>query len=311
MAAIAANSLNISSTGVPYFNGSAFSAPSLTEHGVILGGASNAIKSLGAMTNGQLVIGSTGADPVVASLTSTGSTITITAGAGSINLESALSIGAFSSTPTAAGLSLSGASLVLHAADATNPGAVSTGSQTFAGVKTLSSAPIFSTLTGVLSGNGSSAVSASAVTQYAVAVGNGSNGLAFVGPGSAGQVLTSNGAGANPSFQTAPAAGFMWTSISSAPTTADKTGYMATAALSIALPSAPSDGYTVGLLNASAGAVLFQAAGSDVIQVGSAASAAAGSATSSVKGDSAVLVYQASGATWFAAPGVQGIWSVV
>lgn len=45
-----------------------------------------------AMTDGQLVIGSTGTDPVVASLTSTGSTITITPGAGTLNVDTAASV---------------------------------------------------------------------------------------------------------------------------------------------------------------------------------------------------------------------------
>jgi hypothetical protein len=42
---------------------------------------------LGPLTNGQLLIGSTGADPVAASITSTGGTVTITAGAGTLDLE--------------------------------------------------------------------------------------------------------------------------------------------------------------------------------------------------------------------------------
>lgn len=58
------------------------------------------------------------------------------------------------------------------------------------------------TLTGVLTGNGTSAVTANAVTQYAVLVGGASNAVGNVASvGSSGQVLTSNGAGSNPTFQ--------------------------------------------------------------------------------------------------------------
>lgn len=41
----------------------------------------------GTMTNGQMIIGSTGATPVAGTITSTGGTITVTAGAGTLNLE--------------------------------------------------------------------------------------------------------------------------------------------------------------------------------------------------------------------------------
>ena len=50
-------------------------------------------------TNGQLVIGSTGADPVLATLASAGGTVTITNTAGAINLEAAA--GVSGANPTA------------------------------------------------------------------------------------------------------------------------------------------------------------------------------------------------------------------
>jgi trimeric autotransporter adhesin len=59
------------------------------------------------------------------------------------------------------------------------------------------------TLTGVLIGNGTSAVTGNAVTQYDVLVGGASNAISSVGPGSAGQVLQSGGAAANPAYSTA------------------------------------------------------------------------------------------------------------
>lgn len=58
------------------------------------------------------------------------------------------------------------------------------------------------TITGVLSGNGT-AISGSAVTQYDVLVGGASNTVSSVGPGSAGQVLQSAGNAANPAYSTA------------------------------------------------------------------------------------------------------------
>lgn len=58
--------------------------------------------------------------------------------------SSTIGVGAFSSTATAQGLSIASSLLSLTAADATHPGGVSTGAQTFGGVKVFTS-PIFVT----------------------------------------------------------------------------------------------------------------------------------------------------------------------
>jgi len=63
----------------------------LTDHGIMLGSGTGAVTVTAAPTNGQLLIGSTGVDPVLGSLTSTGGSVTITPGAGTINLEVAAS----------------------------------------------------------------------------------------------------------------------------------------------------------------------------------------------------------------------------
>jgi len=80
------NSINANSTTplTTTQGGSGVSAPLV--HGILVaeGASPFATKVL---TNGELLIGSTGADPVAAALTSTGSTITITNSAGGINLE--------------------------------------------------------------------------------------------------------------------------------------------------------------------------------------------------------------------------------
>ena len=60
------------------------------------------------------------------------------------------------------------------------------------------------TLTGVLTGNGTSAVTASAVTQYAVLVGGASNTITSVPDVATGSVLVSGGVSANPSFSATP-----------------------------------------------------------------------------------------------------------
>jgi hypothetical protein len=63
-----------------------------TNHAVQIGNASGSLTSLTVGTNGQVIIGATGADPAFATLTSTGGTITFTPGANSLNLEASGSV---------------------------------------------------------------------------------------------------------------------------------------------------------------------------------------------------------------------------
>lgn len=80
------NAINLSAQGVAYYNGTGtFTAPTITQHGHVIGAANNNITSLGVATNGQLPIGSTGADPVLATLTA-GTGVSITNAAGSITI---------------------------------------------------------------------------------------------------------------------------------------------------------------------------------------------------------------------------------
>lgn len=89
-----------------------------TEHAVPIFGASGAISEVGPLTNGQLVIGSTGAAPVAGAITSTGGTITVSLGAGTINLETDGSIAASfptdagTATPAAGALTVAGGTLM-------------------------------------------------------------------------------------------------------------------------------------------------------------------------------------------------------
>ena len=64
----------------------------ITDHGVMVGSGAGAVTPLAVGTNGQLLIGSTGADPVWAALTSSGGTITVTGGAGTLNVDTAAAV---------------------------------------------------------------------------------------------------------------------------------------------------------------------------------------------------------------------------
>lgn len=71
-------------TALPVSSGGT-GAATLTDGGVLLGSGTGVITALGQATNGQLVIGSTGADPVLATLTG-GANITVTNSAGGITI---------------------------------------------------------------------------------------------------------------------------------------------------------------------------------------------------------------------------------
>jgi hypothetical protein len=62
-------------------------AGTLTDHGILLGSGTGAITPLGEASNGQIPIGSTGNDPVLATITA-GTNMTVTNGAGTITLSS-------------------------------------------------------------------------------------------------------------------------------------------------------------------------------------------------------------------------------
>jgi hypothetical protein len=72
-------------------NSGVVSEVSTTNHSLLVGNASGTISSLGVATNGQLPIGSTGANPVLATITA-GSGITVTNGAGSISIAASGSV---------------------------------------------------------------------------------------------------------------------------------------------------------------------------------------------------------------------------
>lgn len=82
------NAINLNSTGITGYDGvSTFNGSTVTQHSLLLGGVNtHTINNLGVATNGQLPIGSTGADPVLATL-SAGTGISISNGAGSITIN--------------------------------------------------------------------------------------------------------------------------------------------------------------------------------------------------------------------------------
>jgi hypothetical protein len=81
---VAANAINATTAGLVKHDGVGnFVGVTTTNHALQVGAASNGLTSV-ALTNGQIPIGSTGLDPVAASLTQPSAGLTITGGAGTI-----------------------------------------------------------------------------------------------------------------------------------------------------------------------------------------------------------------------------------
>lgn len=152
-----------------------------TAHSILLGqGTRGTITALGAATNGQIPIGSTGADPVLAGITA-GTGISVTNGAGSISIATNGS----STVNTLTGNTGGAISPTLG-----NINTVGTGSITVAGSG--------STLTSQLTG----------LTNHNVLIGAGTATITNVAPSAtSGVPLISQGASADPTFGTAVVAG--------------------------------------------------------------------------------------------------------
>jgi hypothetical protein len=139
-------------------------------------GTAAALTALGVASNGQLPIGSVGADPVLANITSSGGTVSITNGAGSISLD--------------VNGSLVGETITGNTGGALSPTA---GNWNILGNGSTTAVGSGSTLTVELTG----------LTTHAVLVGAGTTTITKVGPSaSTGQVLQNN-SGADPTYSTA------------------------------------------------------------------------------------------------------------
>lgn len=127
-------------------------------------------------------------------LGTTAVTFAQTAGPGSTTIGSLDAVSA-----NAQGLAFTGTVLSTQSADGTHPGMVNTTTQTFAGQKTFSTG-VTATLTGTASGNATLTP-----TNHGVVISGSANAMTATSAGTTGQVLTSNGPSADPTYQAAAA----------------------------------------------------------------------------------------------------------
>lgn len=127
------------------------------------------------------------------------------------------------------------------------------------------------------------------------------------GIGTAGQVLTSNGSSAPPTFQ--GTSSFAWTDEGTSFNALASNGYFITAVATATLPASPSQGNMISFIVDTASALTLRANTGQVIRIGAAVSASAGSAVSNARGDSVTLVYRSSDTAWIETS-VVGTWTV-
>lgn len=228
-----------------------FAPTSFTAHGVLLGEGSSSVVATAAGTNGQLLIGSTGADPAFSTVTSSGGTLTLTGGAHTLNIDLAAPV------------------------TVANGGTGAT------------------TLTGVLTGNGTSAVTANAVTNHGVLLGGASNAVSSLAVASTGTTLMGS-TGADPAFTGSPS--FSGSVTAGTTLTATLGNITATNGNFVKTAAGNKDIYTSVATNATAGA---NSAGTVTLVAGTATVA-----TTAVTANSLIRLYRQSvGATGAAATG--------
>lgn len=182
---------------------------SLTQYGVVVGQGTEDVTVTPAATNGQLLIGATGADPAFATLASSDGSISISPGANSLDITTAASVPDTFTTDSGNAIPALNVINVLGGTGMSTSGSGNTVTVTLTTPVTVANGGTgATTLTGVLTGNGTSAFTASAVTQYNVLVGAASNLITSIAPAAtSGTPLISQGASADPAFGTAVVAG--------------------------------------------------------------------------------------------------------
>jgi hypothetical protein len=167
-----------------------------------------------------------------------------------------------------------------------------------------------STSSGLWTWDGTATASTTAMAQYNVVVGASANTIQNEAPGSAGNVLTSNGASSYPTFQAIPYTQMPWTDKATSFNAAAGNGYFVTATATATMPASPLQGNTISFEVDGVGSLLTITANTgQIIRAGKTVSAAAGTCVNNFQGDSITLVYRASDTSWQAIS-VIGTWTI-
>jgi hypothetical protein len=218
---------------------------------------------------------------------------------------SSLAMSPFGSTPNANAGTIATGTLTLQPADGTHPGAISLGTQTLgSGTKTFTSAPIMP-LTGMVLGNGASALSAIPLTNGQLVIGSSS------GPPIAASLTAGTGISITPAANsitissTAPS-GINWSQKFNNFTAEANNGYVITTSITASLPSG-NFGDIISFLSYVNLPVIIEAPSGGVIYIGKNSCSASGTASTTSLGDSITLLSLSSN-IWINIGAPQGTW---
>lgn len=237
----------------------------------------------------------------------------VTTGTGSNNFIECSFTGGAASALTVNGV---GATVIGGAVYSSNTNAITgSGTLTYGGVEFGSTSSTVNVTTVILlveSPVKTSAITDTGITAYAVVTGGTSSTAPLQnvsGVGTLGQVLTSAGAAALPTWSTS-APVMTWSDNSGTFNAVAGNGYFITAASTPTLPASPSEGDRVSFVVDTASTCTVTGNTGQKIRIGAALSAAAGTAANNARGDSLNLVYRSTGTTWFSIGAPEGTWSV-
>lgn len=290
----------------------------LTEAGIVIAHGTDPFTASDAGSNGQVLIGATGADPAFGTITSTGATISFTLGANTLNMEAGGAVpttftaDSGSATPAANNLNVLGASTAAGTSPVATSGAGSTltvnvqKSQAIAATDaTKVGLANFNSAQFSVDANGFVSVSATGVATTITGDSGGAlspasnNWNILGGPG-----VTTSGSGSTLTINSV-----VFTDQAGSTSVTSDSGSFATAAITLTLPASPAQGEVCEFVATSAAALIVDAPSTHLIRIGNAVSSAGGTATSgSLAGDALVLRYRSSNTTWYATS-VIGNWT--
>jgi hypothetical protein len=194
----------------------------LTSHGVIVAENTSAFVAITPGTNGQVLLGSTGANPVFNTLTSSDGTISFTTGAGTLDLSVATELAitfdadSGSATPALNVIDIAGGSNINtsgagHTITVNLDNSISVSGSVSAGT-TLTASGM--TTTGIVQNSVAGLFSTYAATIHTVQIGNAAGQLTSIANGTTGEILTAQ-TGADPIWA-APATSVTWTDVTTA-----------------------------------------------------------------------------------------------
>ena len=247
------NALGVPFTDLPVFFGGT-GQTNIPLNALMVGNTTSPIKSIEPGLDGQVLLGGSGLIPAFGTITSTGGTITFTAGANSLNMETGGAVGTQFDGDSGSAVPAAGVLTVAGGTGITTSAAASTVTVTLD--------------TPVTVANGGTGRASH--TAYAVICGGTTSTAAqqsIASVGTSGQVLTSNGAAALPTFQDA-ATPFTWNEeTGTSATMAVDNGYIANnaALVTLTLPDTAALGSVIKVVGKGAGGWRIAQNASEVI----------------------------------------------